>query len=364
MFGTWGASGIIHVLQLNKTQPIYFARKELKAGRRGGGTPAFQREKHTLDMLNLVRHPHIVPLLASYIHHDRFNMIFPLADADLAAFLDGRSGVRIVDDALWQGVLGITSAIATLHDFRYTPVYGQTLENIGYHHDLKPRNILVKDSSFFLADFGLARLKATGEDSGTENKHGTATYGAPETQRQGSRIMFSRALDVWSWGCIILEILTFILLSSRGVHDFRSHRSTESGTGIDYYFHNMVEMKPEVEQWAGILRDKALSHDYRRKDLLIDVLGIAKAMLASDPASRPRASETLRKLQAIFAREGILQDAAEAVAQPNMTARTPAVLPESSVMAGNILENLADILDSDHPLMRAVRRSVNSDEQG
>jgi serine/threonine protein kinase len=351
-------------------QTVYFARKELRTERRNGSSLVFQREKHTLELLNLIRHPHIVPLLASYIHDDKFNMIFPLADSDLAAYLEGRYDVFIDDNSLWLELLGMTSALASLHCFRYTQADGLILEKTGYHHDLKPDNILIISGTLSLADFGLACLKATSEDSATENKHGTATYGAPELQSRDPRLKFSRALDIWSWGCIILEVLTFMLLGSRGVHDFRHYRRTELGMRIDYYFHDMVDLKLEVKEWIDVLRETALGQNYHHKDLLNGVLAISQTMLASDPRSRPPASAILQEFQALYRRQGILQNDTEACVNLSVTANShepfpmsmslPTVLPQRRVNAEDVLENLADILEDGHPVLRAVWRSVNS----
>lgn len=349
----------------NWTKQIYFARKELKERRSKESSRLFQREKQTLEKLNLLRHPNIVPLLASYIHDDKFNMIFPLADADLAAWLDGRLSLSIDDDGIWRQMLGITSALAALHHFRYQ-TDDMVLENVGYHHDLKPQNILVKDNTFLLADFGLARLKATSEDSATVNKHGTATYGAPELHAQASRLQHSRALDTWSWACIILEIATFMQLGSHGVKEFRAHRMTESPGKIDYYFHNMVGLKAEVKEWIDLLRKTAASRGYGRIGLFNETLSISDTMLAFDAASRPPMSSVYQSLRALCEREKILE-ATENDSIPTTQgeeSREPVSTPQTSMnrmtTAGNILENLADLLDGEHPVIQAVRREANS----
>lgn len=136
-----------------------------------------------LELLGLVNHLNIIPLLASYIHGDRYNMIFPLAQGDLERLLSQQEedfGPK--GDAIWSQVLGITSALDHLHHFQSKNDNELNIARIGYHHDLKPQNILIRDGVFLLADFGLARLKDASEESSTDHKYGALTYGAPETQ--------------------------------------------------------------------------------------------------------------------------------------------------------------------------------------
>lgn len=76
------------------------------------------------------------------------------------------------------------------------------------HRDLKPSNVLVNsDCVIKLCDFGLVRSIAAKEDAEPVLTEGVATrwYRAPEVLL-GSRA-YSTPADVWSFGCIIYEIL-------------------------------------------------------------------------------------------------------------------------------------------------------------
>ena len=76
------------------------------------------------------------------------------------------------------------------------------------HRDLKPSNILVNsDCVIKLCDFGLVRSILAREDSEPVLTEGVATrwYRAPEVPL-GSKA-YSTPADVWSFGCIIYEIL-------------------------------------------------------------------------------------------------------------------------------------------------------------
>ena len=98
----------------------------------------------------------------------------------------------------------------------------------GYHHDIKPRNLLIRGADFILADFGLSRLKPEDEPTQTNWKDSTYEYGAPEcrdphTFRPG---IIGRALDIWSLGCVFLEFSIWLLHGPETIKKFAGARGT------------------------------------------------------------------------------------------------------------------------------------------
>lgn len=77
------------------------------------------------------------------------------------------------------------------------------------HRDLKPSNVLVNSNcTIKLCDFGLVRSLNQGKDSGAVLTEGVATrwYRSPEVLL-GSK-SYSTPADIWSFGCIVYEIIS------------------------------------------------------------------------------------------------------------------------------------------------------------
>ncbi|KAM6513271.1 hypothetical protein FALCPG4_015714 [Fusarium falciforme] len=125
----------------------------------------------------------------------------------------------------------------------------------GCHHDLAPRNILIHGETFLLADFGLSTFRNAEEDSLTTFKEVRGSYIAPESQvlRNGhvDSEKISRPSDIWSFGCILSEVLTHMVLGPAGVKQFRDKRKIQVTPEIEWFrFHKGPET-PNSEVLLG-----------------------------------------------------------------------------------------------------------------
>ncbi|KAM7215143.1 hypothetical protein V8F06_009461 [Rhypophila decipiens] len=129
----------------------------------------FEREIQSLKRL---RHRHIVKLVGSYTDRDLVGLIIdPVGDMDLGEFLGHAKMDSVLRKRQLRPFFGcLATALAYLHqkDVR--------------HNDIKPQNILVKDSQVYLTDFGMARTWNKNGHSTTIGNHerGTPPYYAPE----------------------------------------------------------------------------------------------------------------------------------------------------------------------------------------
>ena len=78
------------------------------------------------------------------------------------------------------------------------------------HRDLKPSNILTKeDCEIKICDFGLSRAIDDPQDILTEYVV-TRFYRAPEIMLSSAG--YTEAVDMWSLGCTLAELMTFKVL--------------------------------------------------------------------------------------------------------------------------------------------------------
>jgi Tol biopolymer transport system component len=162
----------------------------------------FTREAHMLAALN---HPNIAAIYGLEDSQDRHALILELVDGLTIADMIAHGPVPLVDAV--RIARQIAEALEAAHDKGII------------HRDLKPANIKVTDSGVVkVLDFGLAKVWGGAADSGlaavptmTSTRLGqpavlgTPAYMSPEQAR--GRALDKRT-DIWSFGCVLFEMLT------------------------------------------------------------------------------------------------------------------------------------------------------------
>ena len=158
---------------------------------------------------------------------DKHNLLFPLADGGtLAALLqtDRQKTVFQSNQTFLIALVGLFSAIERVHDFADCKL---DFNRIGFYHDLRPRNILVSQTSLILAHFGLSTFKEPSQDSATPFWNGMDDYLAPECEDYESNfhdLIIRRSSDIWPFGYIITEITTYMAHEKNAVKEFKNKR--------------------------------------------------------------------------------------------------------------------------------------------
>lgn len=159
-----------------------------------------KRTLRELRILRYLQHENLVQIQSIFIPSTKSDfediyVVTELMESDLATTL--RSGQPLSDDHcqffLYQVLRGMK--------------YVHSAEVI--HRDLKPRNLLVNSNcDLKICDFGLARVRFTDKDWVCPMTEYVCTrwYRAPEVLCSWTD--YSAAIDMWSIGCILAELLT------------------------------------------------------------------------------------------------------------------------------------------------------------
>ena len=244
-------------------------------------------------MLRLIKHPNVIEMLAAYTHKGKHNLIFPKADDQTLSVLLGQhpaSGAFKSFQIVVNALSGLCSALHAIHDFKFPD-----LQMIGCHHDLKPDNILVHDRMLLLADFGLSSFKSLSKGSYTTFKQVRGDYVAPECEDLGDlpkQSIIGRSSDIWSLGCILLEVLTWFVWGPDGVEEFENSRVFKINNYTRHRFHHGNDtVSPTVAAQIDRIENSSLSRLEKSLNSLIS------DMLDLSSAKRPSASVVDAKLQ-------------------------------------------------------------------
>lgn len=208
------------------------------------GDADFKQELKVLEKLRKYPHKHIVTHLATWTQDGKYYMLFPYAQCNLRQYMKWiHFGTPTKENIIWllKQLRGLAAALKDIHNLSgvglSVPAPSPTsnlaapqpqMRESGWHHDLKPENILLyktpgpKRGTFQISDFGSSKIHTYRSGSiNTRSPNGTLTYEPPEAKSEGAT---SRPYDVWSLGCVFLELLIWAVLGFRSVEEFASER--------------------------------------------------------------------------------------------------------------------------------------------
>lgn len=211
------------ILQINTVNSV-FALKTIRAAER----EHFRKEIDVLKRFNGITHPHLVTLLATFTHAYTFYMMFPWFGTDLHRFFEQRKptpNIGNISLLRWisKQCLGIMDAVSLIHS-RASPAFS--------HGDIKPENILWYSSHnlygaegvLVISDFGSAGLGSEKSRSMKPNAQTRVvpSYRPPECDMKGGEM--SSAFDIWTIGCLFLELVCWYMEGHGGIQKFREDR--------------------------------------------------------------------------------------------------------------------------------------------
>jgi serine/threonine protein kinase len=244
---------------------MLFARKDLELN---AADRAYEQERNVLrDIVrNAKQHKNIMKSLGSLEIGLTYSIFMPLADCDLKQYMELHPEPprgHLKKAGLVECAVGLAGAIVYLHEELESPTY----EKLScFHMDLKPQNILVIDDAatpgkqlWKLSDFNMSRVKMRGNivngqtamrrpntvndtvyeinklfkrrvldvadtaiNDYTINRRGTGTYLAPEACVEKHPVQAES--DVWSLGCVLSVVFTFLHGGQEAVKSFADGR--------------------------------------------------------------------------------------------------------------------------------------------
>ena len=227
---------------------------------KSGAAAAARSQYFLLEMqvLQKMSHPNVVPLSDVGEAQGVLFFTMPLIEGETMRQRLAREGAFPMGDAI-RIARDVATALGHVHSMGVV------------HRDVKPENILLAPHGAVLLDFGHAKAPAImpSADSHDAKKYivGTPNYVSPE-QVSGRRVADSRS-DIYSLGCVLLEMLT-------GQLPFAASSARESmQRRLDEPPPDIRALRPDVpEELASVLK-LAMKIDPAERYMSADQMGDA-----------------------------------------------------------------------------------------
>jgi serine/threonine protein kinase len=235
-----------------------------------------------------------------HISPTKYSLFMPLAICDLMAYMreirQTKPGDVIEKAKIIKSAIGLAAGLNFLHNKLKT---SDEEDLVCYHMDLKPDNILIfretsnNETNYIwkISDFGMARVKLRNRYHNSEserdfnswfvqhkksqdqsslatlNRRGEGTYLAPESI--SAIPSMKTESDVWSLGCVISVVFTYLEEGGDGVARYQDARLKDNqADGIDRFFlrgtrFTSSKVHPIIKKWHSGLIDKAGQRDDR-----------------------------------------------------------------------------------------------------
>ncbi|KAK8041733.1 FAD binding domain protein [Apiospora rasikravindrae] len=267
------------VLKHLKLYPNGFALKKIKTSPKDVLDPKliklYAMEVGMLKQFSDPSQPHLIFLLSSFTWKNDLCFLFPHADCELSAYWEfvQKEPLPELEYRKWisRQLCGITNAVRTLHAGSVaTEIYNDGKKRYCRHGDIRPENILWFRSDvdrygiLVLSDMGVSTFNRTVSRSKQPKSYVAQIpgYHPPEAVMAGGEV--DRTFDIWSLGCIYLEMMAWALGGCRYVLEFKDARINEPATHVKsdvFYKIGIIDSRGDQVCMAN-LKDSVVMHEY------------------------------------------------------------------------------------------------------
>ncbi|KAF1940898.1 kinase-like protein [Clathrospora elynae] len=301
-----GAAGDVTIVQVDKSHLFYpgsnpttdqwsreFAMKSFKQ------PYLAQREMNFIQALREAgissNHAHLATSYGGFTCAGNSYLISEKADTNLDDYMKQTSSPPPSPSTrIWlkRQFLGLADALRAIHDLKPDV-------QAGYIHDIKPDNVLVfytaNNPRFKWTDWGCAKVNDIKEGTSHQSRtRGAPPYNPPESINGIFSTVTSRPHDIWSLGCMYLELLVWITEGWTSLNAFRGALGGDYNDDNNEYrhddFHHDDKIKPEVVSKLVSVRS-AQGGTWNGVCTEID------RMLRITPSQRPRAANVVDALK-------------------------------------------------------------------
>ena len=302
----------------NSTTDV-FAVKISRAGRTNQGI----LEKEFLEAMKKydVDHKHLVICYTCFEYQENLYFVMPLANGHLNDFMRTHSSKGLnapSDGSTFKWLLGQMHGLAGALESIHKPGPGL----IGWHHDVKPENILYFETAkdgieFRITDWTTAKICEDGSNDPASEMYGktpgSTNIGWPAYLPYETLLRATACTpDIWSLGCVFLELFIWFDKGYEALdHDsedapgFRQRRRIETRSFLD-------ELKGKIGN-PDVAKSEDLDVFYAKDGSLLGVVEAEISSLRKTDGFDFRWNDTIRFIKEMLLSEGKYRPTADVV---------------------------------------------------
>ncbi|ORY58785.1 kinase-like domain-containing protein [Pseudomassariella vexata] len=299
-----------------------------------------------LEKFNGSIHPHIITVLSTFKYRGKYHLLFPWAECDLQQYWNTRPEAPPKDrgNLLWisEQCHQIMEAVHKIHEPPSLGTLNVEEERWGRHGDIKAENILVFKSPkgkyiLVISDLGLGALHRQISRSNVPNQSlpTTPAFRPPECDMKDGKI--SRAFDVWTLGCLFLDMIIWYLGGEPLRKQFEKARMTRyiNDEETDIYFdigkdkngETAFRVKLEVTKWLAEMHCHKACSQYLHE--FLDLIERKMLVVETKKDKRAKAGYLAQEMRDMHRKcKTDLDYGLKEVPKPSLVTREPLVVTE------------------------------------